>query len=126
MAKHSSNVSSIHEAYIEQHKAHHRRQTERKKRLFRRVSLFFLIVMIIAISLTTYHVKQRVAMNQLQTEYQEKSEHLAKLEQEHQNLEEEVKLLNDEEYLLQIAKTNYFFTKEGEIVFKLPEEETSY
>ncbi|SES22737.1 cell division protein DivIC [Gracilibacillus ureilyticus] len=126
MAKPGSNVSKIHEAYIEQHKAHQRRQNERKKRLFRRISLFLLIVMVIAVSLTTYHIKQRIALKNMQTEYQEKSEQLAQLENEHKKLSDEVKLLNDEEYLLQIAKTNYFFTEEGEIVFKLPEEEASY
>ncbi|MFC4403586.1 FtsB family cell division protein [Gracilibacillus xinjiangensis] len=126
MAHPTSNVSKIHEAYIEQHKAYERRQNERKKRLFRRISLFFLIVMIIAISLTTYHITQRIALKDLQTEYREKSEQLVNLQQEHKELTEEVNLLNDEEYLLQIAKTNYFFTEEGEIVFKLPEEEASY
>lgn len=125
MAK-SSNVSRINEAYIEQHDAYVRRQKQRKKRLIRRLALFGLVVMITMVCLTTYHIKQRAKLSDLQAEYEEKSDELVTLEKEEKKLTQEIKLLNDEEYLLQIAKTNYFFTEEGEIVFKLPEEESSY
>ncbi|ENH97632.1 cell-division initiation protein [Gracilibacillus halophilus YIM-C55.5] len=121
-----SNVSHINEAYIQQHDAHLIRQQKRKKKLKRRLALFAAIVVATVTIFTTYHLNQRAKLAEMQTEYEELSHQLTNLEKEEKQLTEEVELLNDEEYLLQIAKTNYFFTEEGEIVFKLPEEDPSY
>ncbi len=125
MAK-RNNVSRINDAYIEQYDAQVKRQKRRKKKLYRRLMLFGVIVAVTMVSLVTFHINQRVKYQDMQQEYTELSSELTSLEKEEKKLKEEIELLNDEEYLLQIAKTNYFFTEEGEIVFKLPEEDASY
>lgn len=125
MAK-RNNVSRIHDAYIEQYDAQMKREKRRKKKLYRRLMLFGFIVAITLITLTTYHINQRMTHQELEKEHKVLTQQLDNLQKEEKNLTEEIELLNDEEYLLQIAKTNYFFTEEGEIVFKLPEEEPSY
>ncbi|WP_163539353.1 septum formation initiator family protein [Gracilibacillus sp. YIM 98692] len=121
-----NNVSRIHDAYIEQYQAQMKRRQKRKKRLVRRLALFAVVVMITMTGLTTYHLDQRAKLKDMEQEYTELSNQLTTLKQEEEQLTEEIELLNDEEYLLQIAKTNYFFTEKGEIIFKLPEEEPSY
>ncbi|SFM50110.1 cell division protein DivIC [Gracilibacillus orientalis] len=125
MAK-RNNVSRINDAYVEQYDAQIKRQTRRKKKLYRRLMLFGLIVAVTMVSLVTFHINQRTTFQDKQQEYTELSNELTSLQKEEKKLNEEIELLNDEEYLLQIAKTNYFFTEEGEIVFKLPEEDPSY
>ncbi|WP_208587316.1 FtsB family cell division protein [Gracilibacillus suaedae] len=125
MAKRNK-VSRINDAYIEQYDAQVKRQKRRKKKLYRRLMLFGIIVSVTMVSLVTFHINQRLKYQDMQQEYTELSEELTTLQNEEKKLTEEIELLNDEEYLLQIAKTNYFFTEEGEIVFKLPEEDPSY
>ena len=48
------------------------------------------------------------------------------LKNEEVSLQEEAERLKDEEYVLEIARTNYFFSKEGELIFKLPDEKPAY
>ncbi|UOQ83862.1 FtsB family cell division protein [Gracilibacillus salinarum] len=125
MAK-RNNVSRINEAFIEQHDAQMKRQIRRKKKLYRRLMLFGAVMAITMIFLTTYHINQRTTYHDMKQEYTDLSDELTTMQTKEKKLQEEIELLNDEEYLLQIAKTNYFFTEEGEIVFKLPEEDPSY
>ncbi|WP_246367236.1 FtsB family cell division protein [Paraliobacillus salinarum] len=120
------NVSRINSSYMKQYDAHVERQRKKKKRLHRRLALFAIVVCITFGSMIMYHVNQRSLYAQKAEAYQTMQEDYKALQQNEENLKEKVKLLKDKEYVLQIAKTNYFFTKEGEIVFKLPEEAPSY
>ncbi|WP_425457188.1 FtsB family cell division protein [Aquibacillus sediminis] len=124
--KKDKNVARIKSNYMQQYDVYMERQLNKKKRLYRRLALFFIIVLVTIGSLTTYHVKQRALHAEKLEQYEHLEEELASLKQEEKDLKQEVELLNDEEYILQIAKTNYFFSEEGEVIFKLPEEEQSY
>ena len=42
---------------------------------------------------------------------------MTKLEKEEKNLTEEISLLNNDEYVLELARTNYFLSKEDELIF---------
>ncbi len=59
-------------------------------------------------------------------EYEQLQDELATLKKDEKNMKEEITLLNDEEYVLEIARTNYFFSKEGELIFNIPQEKPSY
>jgi len=111
---------------VQQYDVHIERQRKKKKRLHRRLTLFSIIVAITFASIITYHINQRVMYAQKQEQYDALQVEMKALENDEKKLDEEVKLLKDEEYVLQIAKTNYFFSEEGEIIFKLPEENPSY
>lgn len=111
---------------MQQYDAYVDRQKRKKKRLIRRLVLFSLIAVIAFGSMATYHIKQRVLHAEKTEEYEALQQDLAELEKQENNLKEEVELLKDEDYVLEIARTNYFFSKEGELIFKIPEEDPSY
>ncbi|GAA5417875.1 cell division protein DivIC [Paraliobacillus ryukyuensis] len=125
-AKHQRNVSRIDSTYVKKYDAYVERQRKKKKRLKRRLALFAIIVCVTFGVIITYHINQRVLYADKKATYQAKQEELQSLQTEEADLTQKVNLLNDEDYVLQIAKTNYFFTEEGEIVFKLPETDPSY
>ncbi|MFD2923465.1 FtsB family cell division protein [Halobacillus naozhouensis] len=125
MAKKQS-VARLDSTYMKHYDAYMERQTKKKKRLFRRIVLFALFVMIVAGSMVTYHVQQQSLHAQKQEHYEDLQAKMDKLKKEEKNLKEEIKLLNNEEYVLQIARSDYFFSKEGEIIFKMPNEDPSY
>lgn len=102
------------------------RQRRKKDRLRRRLIVFSALALITFVSLFSYHMNQRTLYAKKQVEYHALQQRKQELNNEETSLEEEIKLLEDESYVLRIAKTNYFFTEEGEIVFKLIEEQPAY
>jgi len=125
VAKHES-VTKIDSGYVQEYDAYVKRQHKKKKRLVRRLALFVLVTLLLFGSLLSYHLNQRAVLADKQQEYKQLQEEMQQLDQKESDLKEEVQLLNDEEYVLQIARTNYFFSKEGEIIFKLPDNGPSY
>lgn len=121
-----SNVSRIDSPYMTKYDAQMERQLKRKKQLKRRLILFGVVVLITFSTLFTYHLSQRELYAERKAEYEALKQQKQELTEEESMLIEEIKLLEDESYVLRIAKTNYFFTEEGEIVFKLLEETPAY
>lgn len=119
-------ITRLDSNYMQQYDAYIERQKRKKQRLIRRLVLFSMVVVITIGTMAAYHVKQRVLQSEKQEEYQQLEEELASLKKQEKNLEEEIELLNDEEYVLEIARTNYFLSKEGELIFKIPDEDPSY
>ncbi|MBP1950470.1 FtsB family cell division protein [Virgibacillus litoralis] len=119
-------VTRLDSNYVEQYDAYIERQKRKKQRLVRRLVLFSVVVLVVIGSMATYHFKQISLQEEKQEQYNQMEEKLTTMEKEEENLREEIKLLNNEEYVLEIARTNYFLSKEGELIFKIPDEEPSY
>lgn len=119
-------VTRLDSKYMQQYDAYIERQKRRKQRLIRRLVLFSLIAFLAIGSMATYHIKQRILQAEMETEYMQLEDQLASLKKEEEDLQEEIALLNNEEYVLEIARTNYFFSKEGELIFKILDEKPSY
>ncbi|MGM8366134.1 FtsB family cell division protein [Virgibacillus sp. W0181] len=126
MPRAKKSVTKIESDYMKQYDHHKEREKRKKQRLIRRLVLFSIVAAVAFSMLATYHIKQRTLNAEKQNEYEQLEEELADLEKEEANLKEEINLLNDEEYVLEIARTNYFFSKKGELIFKMPDEEGSY
>ncbi|MFS0673872.1 FtsB family cell division protein [Ornithinibacillus sp. 179-J 7C1 HS] len=119
-------VTKLNSQYMDQYDAYIERQKRKKQRLFRRLALFLVVVAIAAGSMAVYHFQQRALHAEKLEEYKQLQEELADLEKKEKKYKEEIQLLNDEEYILEIARTKYFLSKEGELIFKTPEEDSSY
>lgn len=126
MPKQKKPVTKIESNYMKQYDIYMERQKKKKQRLVRRLMLFLIVVVITAGVMATYHVKQRNLYAEKKEQYEQLEEQLATLKKEETHLQEEITLLNDEEYLLEIARTNYFFSKKGELIFKTPDEDGDY
>ncbi|MFB4168684.1 septum formation initiator family protein [Virgibacillus sp. JSM 102003] len=119
-------VTKLDSSYVDQYDAYIERQKRKKQRLIRRLVLFATVVVVVIGSMATYHFKQISLHEKKEEQYNQMEEKLATLKKEEENLRQEIKLLNNEEYVLEIARTNYFLSKEGELIFKIPDEEPSY
>lgn len=111
---------------MNQYDAYIERQKRKKQRLMRRLVLFSIIALFIVGGLTTYHFKQRVVHAEKTEQYEKLKEELATLKEQEKDYKEEIGLLNNDDYILEIARTNYFFSKKGELIFKIPDESPSY
>lgn len=119
-------ITRLDSNYMQKYDAYIERQKRKKQRLIRRLVLFSIIAFIAIGSMATYHIKQRVLQAEKSEEYEQLEDDLAEMQDQEARYREEIKLLNDEEYVLEIARTNYFFSKEGELIFKIPNEDPSY
>lgn len=119
-------VTRLESNYMHQYDAYIEMRKRNRKRLIRRLTLFAIVAMLIVGSLGGYHLSQRSHHAEKQEQYEQLDGQLTSLKEEASEIEEEINLLQSEEYVLDIARTNYFFSKDGELIFQLPEEKPSY
>lgn len=126
MHRKNQSIHKIESAYMKHYEAQKVRREKRKKQLFRRLIVMTVSFLVIAGFMGSYHLKQRMTFAQKEKEYNQLQEQLTLLEKDEKNYLEEIALLNNDEYVLEIARTNYFFSKEGELIFKILDEDSSY
>jgi len=126
LASEEKTVTKLDTNYMHKYDAYMERRKRKKKRLIRRLAILAVVVVLTTGGMLVYHMDQRAVLAEKEAEYEQLENELAVLKEEEEHLKEEVELLKDEEYVLDIARTNYFFSKEGEMIFKLPDEEPSY
>lgn len=117
------NVTSMENEYVRHQEHIHKSSSLRKKRLVRRLSLFFVLVL----AISGFMVSTLISRAQMLEEKRaEKTQLENKMEQlkDHQNaLEEEIVKLNDDDYIAKLARRDYFLSDDGEIIFNIPEPE---
>lgn len=122
----NKNVTKLNSNYVNKYDAYIERQKRKKRRLIRRLVLFATVALLLIGGMAVYHFNQRVLHAEKAEEYRLLQEKLTNLEKEEEKYKEEINLLNNEEYILEIARTKYFLSKEGELIFKIPEDNSSY
>jgi cell division protein DivIC len=119
----SREVTSIRNDYVRSVELQEQRQKAHKVRLFRRLSVFGLIVVLASIWIgSTLHAQSQTISEKEQLR-KEALVALQEVEQEQEQLKEQIVLLNDEEYLAKLARKDYFLSEEGEIIFTIPKTE---
>ena len=87
--------------------------------------IFILIVAIIFIAVLMFITLSDVVV-QIYDKYNEASEleeKLADLKDNEEKLESEINRLQDPEYLARYAREKYFYSKENELIIRIPEKE---
>lgn len=126
MQREDQSIHKIESAYMKHYEAQKMRKKRRKKQLFRRLLVVTISFLILVAFMGSYHIKQRMTYAKKEKEYIQLQEQLTQLEKDEKGYLEEIALLNSDEYVLEIARTNYFFSKEGELIFKILDEDSSY
>lgn len=126
MSKQKKTVTRLDSQYMQQYDAHVERQNKKRNRLYRRLVLFSIVALVAFGAMTAYHINQRSVQAEKQEEYADLQEKMTNLEKEKKSLNEEIGLLKDEDYVLDIARTNYFFSGKDETIFKVRDEDPSY
>ena len=117
------NVSSINKDYVRSVERQEKRQKQHKVRLFRRLSAFAVLVVIVMAWITLTMFSQSNALAAKEQKKQEVLELLAEVKEEQEMLQSQIIKLNDDEYIAKLARKEYFLSEEGEIIFSIPENE---
>ncbi|WP_064090888.1 FtsB family cell division protein [Rossellomorea aquimaris] len=126
------NVTSMENEYVRHQEHIHHSSSKRKKRLVRRLSLFFVLVLAISGFLVSTLISRTQVLEDKRAEKAQLEKKLEHLKDKQSALEEEIVKLNDDEYIAKLARRDYFLSDDGEIIFNIPEpdkekeEEVSY
>ncbi|GGI43292.1 FtsB family cell division protein [Mammaliicoccus stepanovicii] len=88
----------------------------------KRLTLFGGILVIIVIVMLIMLFMQKNRNEELAKERKEKALTYEQLQDKEIDLKEQIKRLNDKEYIEKLARSEYFLSNDGEIIFKLPED----
>jgi cell division protein DivIC len=124
-AARNEKIAKIHSDYSDARHEQHIKQQKKRRGLYRRLSLFFLVVVIFGILMGKTLLEQRAILQEKQDRKEAVEQELIQLQKEQQRLEEEIVKLNDDEYIAKIARRDYFMSEDGEIIFNLPEDSSS-
>jgi cell division protein DivIC len=119
-------VTQIQTPYVTKYEQTEQKNTMKRKGLFRRLIAFAIFAAIISYGIISTLMTQSATIREKDAEHQQLNEELAKLKEEQVYLEEEIVRLNDDEYIAKIARRDYFLSKDGEIIFKIADESSSY
>jgi cell division protein DivIC len=114
-------ITEIHSNYIQNKERHEKVIAKRKRGLYRRLTGAFIVFSFFAFLIITGIAEQLSLLNEKQMEQKELTEEYKALLEEKAQLKDEVNKLKDEEYIGEIARRDFFMSKPGETIFKLPE-----
>lgn len=100
-------------------KEHIIQTNENRKRLYRRLAVFLVFAFTIIVSVSVTFYQQNSAIKAKEAKVKEMKKDLDALTAEEKKLKDDVQKLNDEEYVLKIARRDYYFSGEGEIIFPI-------
>lgn len=107
---------------MEKHEEQKIRAARRKKLLIRRLTVFSIFAGIISYVLISSLVSQHRTLEEMNRDLAQAQEQLAELKKQEEVLRQEIIKLNDDEYLAKLARKELYVSKDGEIIFTIPEE----
>ncbi|MBS4179721.1 FtsB family cell division protein [Lederbergia citrea] len=125
-------IASLETNYMKQQEVAMKRAVKRRKLLLRRLSVFLILTVALSYLVISTLVFRSSILESKQEEKVKLEETLAKLEKKQAMLENEIVKLNDDEYIAKLARSEYFLSDKGEVIFNIPdpkkkkEEEMSY
>lgn len=91
----------------------------------RRMIVILLAGMLIIVPLAANIINNLFEIQTMGEKISQAKETNQTLEEENQELKVQVGLLQDEEYIAKLARSRYYLSKDGEIIFSLPEDNQS-
>lgn len=115
-------VASLKNAFILSEEKKSMFKMKHKRKLMRRLAAFSAVALIVLGTLFSAQISQNGNLNEKKQELASAKQSLNELEQQQKQSEEELVRLQDDEYIAKLARKNYFFSEDGEIIFNIPEE----
>lgn len=115
-------VASLKNAFVLSEEKKSMFKMEHKRKLMRRLAASGAVALIVLGTLFSALISQNGNLNEKKQELASTKQSLNELEQQQKQSEEELVRLQDDEYIAKLARKDYFFSEDGEIIFNIPEE----
>ncbi|WP_445613327.1 FtsB family cell division protein [Geobacillus sp. YF-1] len=115
------NVTKLPSMYTAKQEEKKQRAARRRRAVAVRLAFWSVLLALLASSLMYLLHSQAKAIDAKRTEERKMQEQLAELQRQEQQLKKEIKRLHDDDYIAELARKKYYLSKDGEIIFVLPE-----
>jgi cell division protein DivIC len=116
------NVAKIQTDLTHQHEKAEIHAAKKRKRLIRRLSSFFVVATAVSYFMISTLLTQASSLEKKEAEKAKLQQELAELKKDENVLKEEIVKLNDDEYILKLARRDFFLSEGNEIIFHIPDE----
>lgn len=117
------NIAKLQTNYALQQEESQISTARRKRGLYRRLSVFFALAIIISYLMISTLISQNSVLAEKAEEKKQLQKELVSYQHEEELLKEEIIKLQDDEYIAKLARSEYFLSEDNEIIFTLPETE---
>lgn len=120
--KKSTNVTQLKNDYTQTKTVQSYRQHKQKKSVKRRVAVIAAVSGVLITILGANLFSSTRQLTQMETEKVASAEELGQVEKTNEQLQSEITKLENEDYIAKLARSQYYLTKDDEIVFSFPED----
>ncbi|MCD7036656.1 septum formation initiator family protein [Metabacillus sp. GX 13764] len=117
----SRKVTPLQSQYMQQQERQDQIQKRRRRGLIRRLTLLGAIAAAAAVFIIFTFVSQSIEIGKKAEEKDKLASQLTELKKDQKMLQQEIKNLNDDEYIAKIARRDYFLSGKDEIIFNVPD-----
>lgn len=111
--------------YVQEKQVYEKIKRRRRRGLYRRLIAYSIVTVILSVSFVSILISQYQLLSEKKLEKEQLEQELELVKQEEQDLREEIKKLNDYEYIGELARRDYFFSDDGEIIFTFPSDSST-
>ncbi|HBM3507148.1 TPA: FtsB family cell division protein [Listeria innocua] len=122
MKKAESKVARIENRCIKDTATMKKTRNRRRIALFRRLAFMAIIFAVVGGLLTITYTKQVLALKDKKEKQVQVDKKMVAMKDEEEALNDQIKKLHDDEYIAKLARSEYYLSKDGEIIFNIPEE----
>lgn len=116
------NIAKIQSTFVQQQEVAKISAARKRKMLIRRLCLFMSFAMFTSYLIISSILSQTSVLNEKIAQKKRLDNELSGLKKQHQILKEDIVKLNDDEYIAKLARKEYFFSNQNEIIFNIPDE----
>ncbi|EEO9624694.1 septum formation initiator family protein [Listeria monocytogenes] len=122
MKKAKSKVARIENRYIKDTATMKKTRSRRRIALFRRLAFMAIIFAVVGGLLTITYTKQVLTLKEKKEKQLQVDKKMVAMKDEQDSLNEQIKKLHNDDYIAKLARSEYYLSKDGEIIFNIPEE----
>ncbi|WP_042453845.1 FtsB family cell division protein [Neobacillus dielmonensis] len=115
-------VSKMETAYAKQQEYAEIASARKRKLLMRRLSLFFVFASVLSYLMISSYLSQSAKLEAKVAQKAKLDHELSNLKKQQAILKENIVKLNDDDYIAKLARKEYFFSDQNEIIFNIPDE----
>ncbi|ECP0224584.1 septum formation initiator family protein [Listeria monocytogenes] len=122
MKKAKSKVARIENRYIKDTATMKKTRSRRRIALFRRLAFMAIIFAVVGGLLTITYTEQVLTLKEKKEKQVQVDKKMVAMKDEQDSLNEQIKKLHNDDYIAKLARSEYYLSKDGEIIFNIPEE----
>ncbi|EDO0213072.1 TPA: FtsB family cell division protein [Listeria monocytogenes] len=122
MKKAKSKVARIENRYIKDTATMKKTRSRRRIALFHRLAFMAIIFAVVGGLLTITYTKQVLTLKEKKEKQVQVDKKMVAMKDEQDSLNEQIKKLHNDDYIAKLARSEYYLSKDGEIIFNIPEE----